>query len=225
MPTKQSRKSSSKKSTPVEPMVPDDRIIDFLGFPSEIRNNIYDYVCVKPTYIGSNAGKLVKTKQFYKDAATWRNLAFATSCKQIYIEASHVFYARNGFEFYYIRSLLEFLETIGLGGRSLLTKLRILYVRSGTPFIALRYLKSCKNLQELEVYITWGSQIGYALIQPLHFFLGDLTKIEFGDAQQYGSRLEVANIRTTLPADDQRLKSLTESLEKIKNGEDGRYKG
>lgn len=228
MPTKRSRKSKSKKSTTkstqVESMLADDRTIDFLKFAPEIRNNVYGYVCVKPTYIGSSNGKVVTTKQFYKDAATWRNLAFATSCKQIYVESSYVFYARNGFEFCYIRALLEFLEAIGLGGRTLLTKLRFLYERSGTPFIALRYLKSCRNLQDLEIYITLRLQNGYPLIQPLQFFLGDLTKIEFGEYQSYGTGVKVLGYQRFLSADDSRRKSLTESLEKIKNGEDDKWK-
>ncbi|KAK4691837.1 hypothetical protein P7C71_g5252, partial [Lecanoromycetidae sp. Uapishka_2] len=226
MPTNQSRKSRMKKSAKVGSVTPDDRIIDFMKFAPEIRNNVYDHICVKPSYIGSNGGLVITTKQFYKDAASWRNLGFATSCKQIYIESSHVFYSRNGFEFCYIRSLLEFLEAIGLGGRTLLTKLRILYERSGTPFIALRYLKSCKNLQELEVYITGARQAGFPLLQPLQFFLGNLTKIEFGDHQSYGTEVKYSGPPVDFSSPEiHRRKSLTESLEKIKNGEDGKWKG
>ncbi len=206
-------------------MLTDDRVMDFLKFAPEIRNRVYDYVCVKPTYIGSNDGKAVATARFYEDAATWRNLAFATSCKQIYIESSHVFYSRNGFEFSMMRPLLEFLEAIGLGGRILLTKLRFIYCTFARhTFIPLRYLKSCKNLQELEVYVQARPGWGYPLMKPIQFFLSDLTKVDFGESQPYGTTLAGPWTPTVMQADElPNSRFLIDSLNKIKSGEDAKF--
>ena len=167
---------------------PADRVTDFLKLGPELRDNIYDNLCVKPTYIGSERNKTFRG--FQRDAAEWRNLAFATSCRQIYEEISHVFYARNGFEFGFVRPFLEFLEGIGLKGRKSLTKVRFMYVMDGTPFVALRYLKSCKNLQKLEIYIQTVvkerilQDAYFPMKKPLGFFLRDWDKIEFGQCQK-----------------------------------------
>lgn len=114
----------------------------------------YGIVCVKPSYIGSNRDK--SSRGFFKDAANWRNLAFATSCRQIYEEMSNVFYAQNGFEFNSGPPFLEFLKGIGRKGRKgrrTLTKLGFVNTTTGMPFIALRYLKPCDNLHKLEIYV------------------------------------------------------------------------
>ena len=127
---------------------PNDRVIDFLKFEPELRNKIYGIMCVKSFYIGSNRD--TSSRGFFKDAAKWRNLAFATSCRQIYEEMCNVFYAQSGFEFSSVRPFLEFLEGIG---RRTLTKLRFVNTTTGMPFIGLRYLKFCDNLQQLETYV------------------------------------------------------------------------
>ena len=64
-----------------------------------------------------------------------------------------MFYAQKGFKFRSVRPFLGFLEGIGRKGRRTLTKLRFVNTTTGTPFIALRYLKSCENLQKLEIYV------------------------------------------------------------------------
>ncbi len=97
--------------------VTDEQGLDFLSFPREIRDNIYSFILVKPTFIGSESKF---TKPFYRDAIAWRNLAFAGSCRQIWNESLRVYLAQNGFEFFYIRPFLEFLEEIGIRGRRLL---------------------------------------------------------------------------------------------------------
>ncbi|KAL2050222.1 hypothetical protein ABVK25_009583 [Lepraria finkii] len=134
-------------------------------------------VCVKRSYIGSNRDK--SSRGFFKDAANWRNLAFATSCRQIYEEMSNVFYAQNGFEFSSGPPFLEFLKGIGRKGRKgrrTLTKLGFVNTTTGMPFIALRYLKPCENLHKCQ-----SPGLFYVpLKQPLAFFLGDWKEIELG---------------------------------------------
>ncbi|KAL9039706.1 MAG: hypothetical protein Q9214_004771, partial [Letrouitia sp. 1 TL-2023] len=123
---------------------------DFLRLPPEIRNRVYDFVFVSNHYIGTAYGTL--TRQFYRDAIKWRNLHFLKVCRQIYNESAGIFFARNGFEFSYITTLQHFMRSIGIKNRRLITKLR--YCHSafrGKPFKALRYLRSCENLINLEI--------------------------------------------------------------------------
>lgn len=195
----------------------------FLQLPPEIRNRIYHLVFVKPGYIGSE-GTL--TKAFYHDAAKWRNLAFARSCRQVYNESADIFYARNGFEFFYIRPFLEFIEAIGIKRRKLLTKIRFHHTK-GTPFIALRYLKSCNNLEELEVRArcmkkrtkSWWE---YPMKNAKSFFLGSHSSIEFGDVLRFGKGFT----RDEHPAEGKQQATLllVESLLKVKAEENGNYK-
>ena len=120
----------------------------FMRLPPELRHMIYELIFVCPANIGSE-GNL--TRSFWRHVKTWRNLSFARSCREIWSECGHLFLSRNRFEFYCIRSFLEFLEAIGNKGRQLLTKVRYFYSK-GRPFIVLRYLRSLSNIRELEVY-------------------------------------------------------------------------
>ena len=74
-----------------------DQGIDFLSFPREVRDNIYSFIFVKPTFISS---EYKFTKPFYRDAIAWRNLVFAGSCRQIWNESLRVYLIPNGFEFF-----------------------------------------------------------------------------------------------------------------------------
>ncbi|MCJ1257788.1 hypothetical protein MMC24_005614 [Lignoscripta atroalba] len=160
----------------------------FLKLPPEIRNRCYDLIFVSPKYIGSNG---TQTKSFYKDAAKWRNLSFARSCRQIYSESGNIFFARNGFEFYYIRPFLEFLEAIGINRRRLLTKIRYIF-SGGRPYVGLRYLRSCTNLQVLEIHIRVVMQNKrnswwlYSMENAKDFFFTDFRGMVFGTAVGVG---------------------------------------
>lgn len=195
----------------------------FLQLPPEIRNRIYDLVFVKPGYIGSE-GTL--TKAFYHDAAEWRNLDFARSCRQVYNESADIFYARNGFEFFYIRPFLEFIEAIGNKRRMLLTKIRFHHTK-GTPFIVLRYLKSCKNLEELEIHARCikkktNSWWEYPMKNAKSFFLGPYSSIEFEEVLRFGKAIA----SDEHPDEGKRGATmfLVDSLEKVKREENGKYK-
>jgi len=213
----------SGASAPVE--VDTRFIFPFLKLPAEIRNRIYDLVFVSDDYIGANA---TLTKAFYHEAAKYRNLAFASACRQIYQESANIFYAKNGFEFFYIRPFLEFLEAIGVKRRMLLTKLKYNY-SNGTPFVVLRYLKSCKNLAGLEISArvvmtnrktSWWA---YPLKDAKGFFLGSNSVIEFGDVRKFGKAGQ-ASKEPPLARIETVKSPLTESLMKVKREESGHYK-
>lgn len=213
-------------SAEAAPVALDTRLIfPFLRLPAEIRNRIYDLVFVSDEYIGANA---TLTKAFYHDAAKYRNLAFASACRQIYQESANIFYAKNGFEFFYIRPFLEFLEAIGLDRRMLLTKLKYNY-SNGTPFVVLRYLKSCKNLEELDVSVrivmtsrkkSWWA---YPLKHAKPFFHGVTSSMDFGDVRKFGKAEQAAD-EPPLARVNKAKASLLNSLVKVKGEESGYYK-
>lgn len=200
-------------------------VFPFLKLPPEIRNRIYDLVFVSPQYIGAN-GTL--TKAFYHDAAKYRHLAFASACRQIYQESANIFYAKNGFEFFYIRPLLEFLEAIGAEGRKLLTKIKFSCTK-GTPFIVLRYLKSCTNLQELEVSTRIvmpsrkNSWWAYPLKDAKGFFLGSNRVIEYEEVRGFGKAAAAAEGPDQRRIDGEK-DNLTRSLRAVKREEKGLLK-
>ena len=175
--------------TPEARRVSDEQGLDFLSFPREIRDVIYSFVCVKPNFIGSETKF---TKPFYKDAIAWRNLPFAGSCRQIWNESLIVYLVQNGFEFFYIRPFLEFLEKIGIRGRQLLRNLIWHHHWKSRPFIVLRYLRSCTDLRTLKIFarVTMKDRKrfwwGVPLKDAKRFFLTDHTKIQFGTARGFG---------------------------------------
>ena len=167
-------------------------VFHFLKLPPEIRNRCYEFVFVSPVYIGSvntHAGS------FHDDAVKWRNLGFARSCRQIYNESGHIFFAQNGFEFYYIRPFLDFLKVIGTERLRMITRLRYNF-SGGRPHAALQYLKSCVNLQLLEVYLRVRIKIKgncwwlYPLENAKDFFLSEYSLVRFGKAIPVGNVTE-----------------------------------
>ena len=213
--------------------VTDDQGIDFLSFPRKVRDNIYSFISTKPSFIGCDTKF---TKPFYRDAIAWRNLDFAGSCRQIWNESLRVYLANNGFEFYYIRPFLEFLEKIGIRGRRLLTNIRWHHHKKSRPFIVLRYLRSCTALQTLRVFARvtvkerkkfwWG----VPLLNAKDFFLTKHSKIEFGTAQGFGKGAEVDEEPPDLGAkasgwfETGSLVTLSENLKKVKWEVSGSYK-
>lgn len=103
---------------------------------------IYDLVFVSPAYIGTNG---MTNSSFLKDALKWRDLDFAMSCRRVYIVSANVSYTKNGFEFYYIRPFKVFIESIGIERRRPITKLNFNFLK-GSPYIMLRYIRSCTNI-------------------------------------------------------------------------------
>lgn len=161
----------------------------FLSLPPEIRNMIYDLVFVSPAYVGTNG---TSNKSFFNDAVKWRNLDFAISCRQVYAESGTIFYSRNGFEFYYIRPFKAFMESIGIEGRRLITKLNFNFLK-GSPFCALRYIRSCTNIQQLNISLrvmkpNCESQAWwlYPIKNAKDFLFTEFNKLEFGEASGIG---------------------------------------
>lgn len=163
------RGKSSKKAKPTEPteptapqftLAPEDygmhdakpaplprHQTNFLDLPREIRHIIYELVFVSPKYIGSEG---TQTRSFKRDLYKWRHFAFARSCRLIYEESTYIFFSKNGFMFFFHRPALEFFENIGPARRAMLTKLKFTF-NSTSPFLALRYVRSCTILKELEI--------------------------------------------------------------------------
>lgn len=165
----------------------------FLSLPPEIRNTIYDLVFVSPDYIGTHG---MTNSLFFNDVDKWRNLNFAMSCRQVYTESANVFYAKNGFEFYYIRPFKAFMEQIGVERRRLITKLNYNFLK-GSPFIVLRYLRSCTNLQQLNIslrVLKSGRENQGWWLYPVRnvkdFIFTDYKKLEFGEASGFGEAHE-----------------------------------
>ena len=212
-------------------LVTDEQGLEFLSFPREIRNIVYGFVFVKPTFIGSESRF---TTSFYRDAIAWRNLAFAGSCRQIWNESLRVYLVQNGFEFYYIRPFLEFLEKIGIRGRPLLKRLRWHHHKHSRPFIVLRYLRSCTTLATLAVFARvtvekrknfwWG----VPLLNAKAFFLSNHHKIRFGPAQAFGKGAMVDEEPPKFTAfgefETRSLVTLSENLKKVKWEVSGEYK-
>lgn len=208
--------------------VSDDHGLNFLSFPRVVRDNIYSFIFIKPTFI---EGQSKLTKPFYRDAIAWRNHAFAGSCRQVWNESLKVYLVGNGFEFFFIRPFLEFLEKIGIRGRRLLQHIRWHHHRKTHPFIVLRYLRSCRNLQTLQVFARVTTKDrkqfwwGVPLLNAKPFFLCDHTRIEFGPAQGFGRGADVDEEPPDFsPETTDPLASLTKSLKKVKWEVSGHYK-
>ncbi|MCJ1374643.1 hypothetical protein MMC20_005875 [Loxospora ochrophaea] len=207
----------------------DGRSFPFLSLPPEIRNMVYELVFVSPEYIGSRGNHKPNSKIFYEDVRKWRNTAFARVCRQVYTESNNIFFAKNGFEFFYLPPLLSFLGKIGPERRLLLTKISYSH-KDGSPFLALRYLRSCKNLRELDISVrvlhphnVRNSLWKFPLKNAKDFFLTDYSDIEFDDAQPsggafisgFGPQEQVRSIKTKA--------SLIKALELVKKEITGLY--
>ena len=181
--------------------ISDDQGIDLLGFPKEIRNDIYRCISAKSSNIG---GQSKFTKPFYRDALTMRSLDFAGSCRQIWNESLRIYLLRNGFEFFFIRPMLEFLEKIGIRGRRLIPELRIHHHKRSNPFIVLRLLRSCENLRELEIYarvtVKWRKNFwwGVPLLDAKRYFMTKYSTIDFGTPKAFGSDAKASDIPPNL---------------------------
>ena len=213
--------------------VSDDQGLDFFGFPREIRDEIYSHIFVKPIAIGAESKF---TKPFWRDAIKWRNHSLAGTRRQIWNEPLRVYLRENGFEFYFIRPFLEFLEKIGIRGRRLLTDVKWCHHARSMPFIAIRLLRSCTNLRNLEVSVRVrvkehpGFQYKLPLIHARRFFLANYSRISFGDATSFG---KFGHAEEAIP--DLRLKSeigeyeqhalrtLSDNLKKVKWEITGKY--
>ena len=214
--------------------VSDDKGIDFLGFPREIRDEIYSHIFVKATRIGAESKF---TKPFWRDAIRWRNHSLAGTCRQIWNESLVVYLLRNGFEFYYIRPFLEFLEKIGLRGRRLLTDVQWYHHARSRPFIVIRLLRSCTNLRNLEVSARVrvkerpGFQYKVPFLHARRFFLANYSRISFGDATPFGTfgdaEEAIPDLRLKLVTgeyEQRALRTLSENLKKVKWEIAGKYK-
>ena len=212
----------------------DDQGLNFLDLPREIRDNIYSKLCVKPTRIGAESKFTVP---FWKDAITWRHTEFAVSCHQIWRESFQIYLEQNGFEFYFIRPFLEFIEKIGIKGRQVLRDVRWHNHARSMPFIVIRYLRSCTRLHTLDVFVRVtvkgrpGFWYGVPLLNAKKFFLEDYNKIQFGEAKPFGKGIKANEVMPDFRFQDdygdyvaKSLITLSEALRKVKWEVIGNYK-
>lgn len=211
----------------------DDKGLDFFGFPREIRDMVYAEIFVKPTRIGAESKF---TKPFWREAISWRNHNLAGTCRQIWNESLQVYLLKNGFEFFYVRPFLEFLEKIGIRGRRLLRDIVWHHHAHSIPFIAIRYLKSCTKLQNLQVFarVTVKDRKGLRYLVPFinarQFFIGDNHTIAFDSALPSSKSAEVDAVVPELRSknlkgdyNDRSLQTLSKSLRKFKWELTGKY--
>ena len=215
-------------------VISDDKGLDFFGFPREIRDEIYSHIFVKPSAIGAESKF---TKPFWRDAIKWRNHNLAGTCRQIWNESLRVYLRQNAFEFYFIRPFLEFLEKIGIRGRRLLTNVRWSHHARSMPFIAIRLLRSCTNLRNLEVFarLRVKERPGFLYRVPLlhakRFFLTTYKRISFGNVTVFGKLVdaneEMPDLRSKLMCGEYEqpaLRTLSQNLKKVKWEISGHYK-
>lgn len=199
--------------------IPSPNRLSFLSLPPEIRNMVYELVFVSPANIGTNG---MTNSCFFQDVVRWRNLDFAMSCRQIYTESGNIFYARNGFEFYYIRPFKEFMESIGVQRRRLITKLNFNFLK-GSPFCVLRYIRSCTNMQELNISLRviksncegqgWWL---YPIKNVREFIFTDFDKLELGEASGVGEARD-SEARGECRVGAREKNALFTALRKVKN--------
>ena len=200
----------------------------FLSLPAEVQNNIYRYVFVKDgSYIGaSKNGNSTKTETFLEEIRQYRNVNFLLTCRQINHQAPLEFYTKNGFEFFNMAMLVEFLQVIGIKYRKMLTKIRFHYsLPACTEYVAepgwrafrgLRWLISCTNLKTLEIngrYVPSGVKHcwwSFPIENAWQVFFGTSTEICIGEAIARGDTFNLYSVQETVP--DQRRRILCDAL-------------
>ena len=185
-------------------MIPSRQPFDFLGLPPEIRRHIYSFAFVKRgAYIGSSKNhKATSTETFKTEARLYRNRQFLLSFREAYEEGEAMYFSRNGFAFYNMTALSEFLQAVGIDARRKLTKVSFHYsiprqtrnIRgSGSrAFKGLRWLLSCTNLQSLKLdarYVPMGADHcwwSYSVCDAQDLFLGTDDYPVYGEVEACG---------------------------------------
>ena len=133
-----------------EPTVDDQ--FRFLGLPPEIRNMIYDHLLggegdpLSISMARNNRGfHSLRTGHGYR---TNESIALLSSCKQVSLEATPVFYGINKFEFACTTSMSRFLDSIGSNVR-LLKKISVQKVVHSTMRKAFASLHAATSLDSL----------------------------------------------------------------------------
>jgi hypothetical protein len=195
----EAQKSKLKVQKPVRKVqkparnVPRPYIIRFFDFPPEIRTMIYNLIFVSAEPIGSNPSHTFGAKFPYREAAKWRNLVFAMSCRQIFDEASNIFFANNCFEFFQVYQVVSFLKKIGIEGRQQVRKLKLNY-RDSDPKKAFKSIRMCPNITNLDIAIEdphYSQKLGaycehYPIIDAKELIFGNLDEITLGNRKIFG---------------------------------------
>lgn len=143
--------------------------------------------------------------------------------------------------FFFHRPALKLMEAIGPTRRKLRTKLRFTFNRT-IPHSALRYVRSCISLKELEVVSRINNLEGHLdawwimnFKNAKDFFLTLYGKLEFEKSYFYGERKRIAGsivqkptapeFSIEYPAEPPKVHSQSLSwLHQVKQGQQGNYK-
>ena len=120
------------------------------------------------------------------------------------------------------------MEDLTIEKRKLLRSIKYHYSRRGNPFRALRYLRSCTNLLNLEIAVKVSVADSecmddawyYPLLNAKDFILTPYSTVEFGPIQCYG---EAVNAIPNQSEVDEAIENLGNALRKVKLEEQGRY--
>ena len=161
-----------------------------MTLPPEIRNRIYMLVLgsrdirttvLVPTsasefgerqrrnwdhYPVDNVEEFSDTPWFLDEFWNKSNLNILLACKQIYIEAFHVFYTSNRFYFLDTELLFSFLKGIGYNRRQYLTTIAFDWCG---PFAkeAFELLKTCRRLKSVQFTIPCTDPPGYGAVREV----------------------------------------------------------
>lgn len=102
------------------------------NLPGEIREKIYGHVLIiRATQAGSQASVLMSNKGF-----PGSRLAVLGVCRQMYLEARHMFYAKNTLQFAKPTDFVHFLKMIGPIRRASVTSLHFANLLETQPFLS-----------------------------------------------------------------------------------------
>ena len=120
------------------------------------------------------------------------------------------------------------MEDLPIAKREILRTIKYHYTRRGNPFRALRFLRSCINLQNLEIAVKISVAESdepedywlYPFLNAKEFFLTPYSTVEFGPVQCFGTAVGGTPDQSEL---DDAIENLGNALRKVKLEEQGRY--
>ena len=150
----------------------------FLKLPTEIRNMIYRLVFPKGSYHCHHmAGDLQMWDPRYtvNEGEVPSSLAILETCRQIYLEAFHIFYRYNLLHFHTTDDMKFCLKSMGHARRQQVRSVSFLW-QGHDPKGAFRMLKTCSNLKKIRVcqnmdpdsdYTGFETHIGYLALREV----------------------------------------------------------
>ncbi|KAJ4359604.1 uncharacterized protein N0V89_000159 [Didymosphaeria variabile] len=159
---KPSRKRKREEKTPPNPK----KYLKILDFPPELRNRVYEQLLVQkgavnPSLRIPSSHRYYRHKRLHVPPPIPSVLAFLRFNKQIYAEASKIYYSHNDFIFYAPTQFLAFYAAIGHVQRSSLESIGIwCYQYSDAPIpattvigLVMQQLQTLPHLKKLKLFL------------------------------------------------------------------------